>query len=188
MKSFRLDCDLTERLDKAARRTEKSESGFVSDALLHRLTIDPLIPAFQEMSLFSVTFQCILGAADAEALEASGSFAAQRNVPLIRELFRSYGHELSFKEFVTNILEKHSGWFSIEGDPRWNGGWMILRHGCDKKWSRFLRGYLLTAHGVFSEENLEVKVGEQFVEIRLALQRAAHTTGYVRLEELETVS
>ncbi|MGA2665002.1 MAG: hypothetical protein ABSF83_08670 [Nitrososphaerales archaeon] len=179
---------MTERLDKATRRTEKSESGFVSDALLDRLTIDPLIPAFQEMSLSSVTFQCILSAADAEALEASGSYAAQKNVPFIRELFRSYGHELSFQEFVTNVLGKHSGWFSIEGDPRLNGGWMTLRHGCDMKWSRFLRAYLLTAHNAFSEENLEVKVGEQFVEINLEQQEGAHPVESVRLEELESVS
>jgi len=165
IKSFRFDVGTIEKLDRAAKRARVTENAFLNDLLTRRLMFDPLVPAFQEVTLSQGTFQSILGVTSVEALEEAASQAAQKNVPLVYELYESNGKTLSFQEFVTDILGKHGGWFELEGNVNLTHGWVTLRHGYGLKWSRFLRAYLLSAHETFSNDVLNVKVSDQFVRI-----------------------
>lgn len=165
IKSFRLDESIIERLGRAAKRAHATESGFLSDLLEYRLSLDPLIPAFQEIALSTVTFQSILSATEEDALETAASEVARRNMPLVYELYESSGQTLNFQEFVTGVLGTHGRWFYVEGNINLTHGWVTLRHGYGHKWSRFLRGYLLSTHDTFSKEKLNIRIGDQFVRI-----------------------
>ena len=114
-KTFRFDVSLIEKLKRSAERAGVSESELVSEVLWDRLLIDPLIPAFQIMQLSSGVVQSILGASNADALEAAASDVAKKNFPLIRELYKVGGTTLEFREFVTEIMGRHGGWFYVEG-------------------------------------------------------------------------
>ena len=165
IKSFRLDESVIEGLGRAAKRARVTESRFLSELLESRLMIDPLLPAFQDITMGVDAFRAILNSADADALEAAAADVAQRNMPLPLELYESSGHSLGFHEFVTNILARYGRWFTVEGNINKTRGWVTLRHGHGPKWSRFLKGYLVSSYSIFSKEKLNVTIADQFVRI-----------------------
>ena len=81
-KTFRLGQELVDMLEKAAKRAHMGESAFASGVLEDRLSIDPIIPALPQIRLSSETFQSILSASNADALEMASSEVGQRNFPL----------------------------------------------------------------------------------------------------------
>ncbi len=176
IKSIRLDAGKIEALGKAARRAHMTESAFLSDILETRLISDPLVPAFQEITLSADTFQSILSATNVDALEAAASDIAQRNMSLIRELYEGYGRKLNLKAFVTDVLQRHAHWFYIEGDINLTHGWVTLRHRYGLKWSKFIRAYLLSAYSTFSKGKLDMRIGDQFVRI-------SFTTGHEEIDD-----
>jgi hypothetical protein len=167
--SFRLDEALIGKLSTAARHAHMTENASVSALLEDRLTIYPLIPAFQEIRLATVTFEPIVNATNIDALEATASDMAQKNFRAVRELFRSNGITLTFQVFVMDLLGKYGRWFYLEGDPDWSQGWITLRHQFGLKWSRFLRAYLLSAYSTVSKDKLKTEIDDQFVRISFAV-------------------
>jgi hypothetical protein len=163
VRSFRLSSGLLEKLDRATKRARKTENSFVSDVLMDRLTVDPLLPAFQEIRLSSVTFQSIVNTTSIDALEVAASEMAQKNIRIVRELYASNDRVLDFKEVIA-LMGNYAHWFYIEGDNGFRGQ-MTLRHGYGLKWSRFVRAFLLGAYGVLSNEELSINADEQFVHV-----------------------
>jgi hypothetical protein len=168
-KTFRFDSIQVEKLNRATKRAQVTENKFVADLLAERLIIDPLIPAFYEIRLAGVTFESILNATNADALESAASDMAQKNSQLVRELYESNGIALTFQEFVTDVLGKYGRWFYIEGNVNWSDGGVSLRHQYGLRWSRFLRAYLQSAYGIFSENRLKIEINNQFVRISLMI-------------------
>ncbi len=164
-KSFRFDVNLIEGLRRAADHAAMSENEFVSEALADRVLIDPLVRAFREVKFSAETFQAILGGTDANTLEMSGSQIARKNFPLVFELYRNSKHPLAFREFVVEVLGKHSGWFYVEDDDVGTQQWMILRHSFGRKWSLFVKSYILSAHSAISKDRIEVEIADQFIRI-----------------------
>ncbi len=164
VKSFRLGVSVVENFDRAARRAQMTENGFLAALLAERLLIDPLVPAFQEVTLSATAFQSILNATNADALEAAGSDIAQRDVPLMNELFESNGRTFNL-QILIDILGKHGRWFYVEGNVSLTRGWLTLRHGYGFRWSKFLQAYLVTASGLLSKGTINVKIGDQFVRV-----------------------
>lgn len=162
-KTLRFDVRLLEMLREAAYRADKSENEFVRDLLQDRLLIDPLIPAFQSMQMSSGVVQSILGASNADALEAAASDVAKKNFPLVRELFVAARRTLDFEEFVIEVLGKHSGWFYVEGYSQ--TGRLVLRHSYGLKWSRYLKSFILSAYGTISRDKIEIEITDQVVKI-----------------------
>jgi hypothetical protein len=165
VKSFRLDCGLIEALGKAARRANMTENAFLSRVLEGRLAIDPLFPAFDGLSLSSSILRSILGAANVDALETAASDAGHKDFPLIRELFAASDRPITLRMFVIDILGKCGRWFHVEGDASRTHRWTTLRHGCGLKWSKYIRAYILGAHGTISRDRLEIGVTDQVVRI-----------------------
>ena len=118
MKSYRLGVSLIEKLDVAAKRAHMTESAFLTHMLEDRLAIDPLIPAFPEITMSAPTFSGILRTRDPIALEAVASEIATRNLKLAHELYATAGQGLTFEGYVRDVLAAHSHWFQIEGDGR----------------------------------------------------------------------
>lgn len=165
IKSFRLEESIVEGLARASKRAQMTETAFLNSMMESRLMVDPLVPAFQEISFHAETFKSILAVADVDALEVAASAVALKSTPLVYELFEGTGQTLRFQEFVADILGKHGHWFNVEGNVKLTHGWVTLRHEYGLKWSKFLAGYLASAHNTFSIEKLEVRLGEQFVRI-----------------------
>jgi hypothetical protein len=166
-RTFRLDLETIQKLDKAAKRAHTTESNFLVNLLRERLTIDPIFPAFQEILFATETFQSILAATNIDALEVLATETAQRHVPLIIELYESNAEHFDFWVLVADILGAHRHWFSVEGDIHAIHHGVTLRHGFGRKWSRFLGAYLQSAYNILADDKLSIKVGEQFVRIEV---------------------
>lgn len=164
-KTFRFDITLLEKLDEAAKRARVTENAFVSATLEERLEIDPLIPAFRLIRLSSRVFQSILGTANTDALEAGAADTAQKNFPLIIELFAASGRNLDFREFIVDIMGKSCQWFEVEGNEIRNHRGITLRHSYGLKWSKYIKTYLLTAHSIISKDKIRIEITDQFIRV-----------------------
>ncbi len=164
-KTFRLGPELVEMLDRAAKRAHITESAFVAAVLEDRLIIDPIIPALPQIRLSAETFQSILNAANVDALEMAGSEIAQRNFPLIRELYEASGRIMDFTGFITEVLGSYGHWFYVEGDATASRARLMLRHSYGMNWSIFVKSYLLSAHSTVSKEKIRIEVAAQFIRV-----------------------
>src|SRR5208283_632594 len=144
--AFRFDVSLVEELKRAAKNAGMTKNVFMNALLADRLLIDPLVRTFHRISLSDEAFRSILGCADADAVEMTGSEIARKNFPLVCELYRRSGHPLSFREFLTKILGKHAGWFQVEEDGDGPQRSMTLTHPFGRKWSIFIKSYILSAY------------------------------------------
>jgi hypothetical protein len=164
-RTIRFDIDLLKRLKTAALNAGKSENAFVNEVMQDRLLIDPLVRAFHEVKLNEEILRSILGGTDADTLQMAGSEMARKEFPLICELYRTSGHPLAFREFLTVILGEHYGWFSEEGDGDGNQRWMTLTHPFGRKWSIFVKSYILSAYGTISKDKIQIEIADQFIRI-----------------------
>ncbi len=90
---------------------------------------------------------------------------AKKNFPFVCELYRNRKHSLTFREFVTKVLGKHSGWFYVEDDDDGTQRWMFLRHPFGRKWSLFVKSYTLSAHSAISKDKIDIEIADQFIRI-----------------------
>ena len=139
IKSFRLQNNIITGLEKASKRAGKTQSEFIADLLADRIVCDPLLPTFQNILLGADVFQSILNSTNIDALETAASEVAQRNIPLVIELYESNDRPLAFEEFVNGLLANHAHWFHIEGNSDLARGCVMLHHKYGRKWSIFLR-------------------------------------------------
>jgi hypothetical protein len=164
-KSFRLDVTLVEKISQAAKRAHMTENAFVCAVLEDRVIIDPVIPAFHMIRLSSGVFQSILGTANTDALETGASDTAQRNFPLILELYAASGRILDFREFIIEIMGKSCHWFEVEGDDNRTHRGITLRHIYGLKWSKYVKAYILTAYSIISRDKIKIEITDQFIRI-----------------------
>ena len=164
-KAFRFDVSLLEALKRAAHNAGMTKNAFMSAVLADRLLIDPLVRAFHKVSLSDETFLSILGSVDADAVEMAGSEMARKNFPLVCELYRNSGRPLAFREFLTKILGNHAGWFYVEDDGDGTRRLMTLRHPFGRKWSIFVKSYILSAYSTISKDRMKIEIVDQFIRI-----------------------
>ena len=164
-KAFRFDVSLLEGLKRAADNAGMTKNAFMSAVLADRLLIDALVRAFHKISLSDETFLSILGSADADAIEMAGSEMARKNFPMVCELYQRSGHPLAFREFLTQILGKHAGWFHAEDDGDGTQRWMTLTHPFGRKWSIFVKAYILSAYSTISKDKIKIEIADQFIRI-----------------------
>jgi hypothetical protein len=168
-KTFRFDVNLAEKLGKAARRAHMTENAFVIATLEDRLALEPLIPAFHMIRTSSGVFHSILGTSNTDALETGASDTAQRNFPLILELYAASGRILDFREFIIDIMGKACYWFEVEGDDNGTHRGIRLRHTYGLKWSKYVKAYLLTAYSIISKDKIRIEITDQFIRIDFSL-------------------
>ena len=164
-RTFRFDVDLLKRLDGAARHAGKSENQFLSELLQDRLLIDPLVRAFHEVKFNEEILRSILGGTDADTLQMAGSEMARKEFPLICELYRTSKRPLAFRDFLTQVLGRHYGWFSEEGNGDGTQRWMTLRHSLSLKFSLFAKSYILSAYSTISKDKIQIETADQFIRI-----------------------
>ncbi len=164
-KAYRFDVRMIEALGRGAKRAQMTENAFVSELLTDRLMMDPLFPAFEEIRMSSDTFRTVLSAANADELEVVASKVGQKHAQLVHELYESNDRVLTFQEFITEVLARHSNWFHIEGIKGSTRHSITLRHTFGLKWSVFVRGYILSASSIFSKDRIRIEVADQFVRI-----------------------
>ena len=161
--SFRFDVSSLEGLKSAAKNAGMTKNAFMSALLADRLFIDPLVRTFHKISLSDETFLSILGSRDANALEIAGSEMARRNFPLVCELYQRR-QPLTFRQFLTQILDKHAGWFHVEeGDGTQR--WVTLMHPFGRMWSIFVRSYILSAYSIISKDKIKIEIADQFIRV-----------------------
>ena len=114
-RSYRLGVELIEGLKKAARREGVSENSFVQNLMARRVKADLLVNSIPYVLLSRRTLLHILGSANPDGLEMVALELGKRNFTLTRELYESGGRELSFSEYVVEILDKEAQWFEVEG-------------------------------------------------------------------------
>lgn len=164
-KAFRFDIRVIDELARAAKHAGTTENAFVSAILTERLVVEPIARAFHRIELNDEVIQFILGGTNANTLELAGSEIARKQFPLIWELYRSIGNPLTFRAFLTEVLGKHMGWFSIEGIDYANPQSMTLRHYSGIKWSMFVKSYIQSAFELISKDKITIETGDQFVRI-----------------------
>jgi hypothetical protein len=164
-KAIRFNVSLLEGLERAADNAGMSQNAFMGELLADRLLVDPLVRAFHGIGLSDETFQSILGSTDADAVEMAGSEMARKNFPLVCELYRTSGQILAFREFLIEILGKHAGWFHMEDDGDGTQRSMTLTHSFGRKWSIFVKSYILSAHSTISKDKMSIEIADQFIRI-----------------------
>jgi hypothetical protein len=167
VKTFRLDIRLLELLQKAARKKRVSENSFVAEVLQWRLTVDPLIPAFDGLLIGEDTFSSILGMVEVGGLELAGRDLGRKHYLLAKELYQSNGMTLTLSEFMNEILDKHGKWFHVEGDFAQRLESITLRHRYGLKWSIFLRSYLMSAFESAAHEKPQIRTTESWLNLRI---------------------
>ena len=165
-KSFRLDSALVGKLSKAAKKYGITESQFVTNALAHRIALDPLLPSFEFLSLSSETFQQMLGVMNMDALEMVGWDLGQRHFARAKALFESSGEELRLVQFMREVLANQAHWFRIEGTDSSAKDEITLHHAFSSRWSVFLQSYLSGAYQVVSNERLMVQISDIFIRVK----------------------
>jgi len=163
-KTYRLSLITIDQLNIACKRSNMTENELVNETLTGRLFIDPLIPTFRWISLDSETMSRLLAAANVDVLETAASELAQRNFPIIRQLYRASERPLEFREFCTILLAQLGGWFHVEGHAN-NVNKLIFYHQYGLKWSRFLKPYLTTAYSTISKGKLDIEIDERFIQV-----------------------
>jgi hypothetical protein len=164
-KTFRFDARLANALEKSARRAEMTETALVTVILRDRLSIDPLFPAFREITMSEGTFQSILSGSDSKLLIQAAPTTGRKNAQLVRELFDSYDIPLTFEDYVTVLLGRHSHWFYIEGSYSSTHQFLTLRHSFGAAWSNFAKAYLTGVSEVLSKDKVNIESSEQYVRI-----------------------
>ncbi len=163
-RTFRFGLDTLVWLADAARHAEVSVNEIVNKALRRRLIVDPLIPTFHGISLDSGTMNCLLAAANRNALEMGASDFAQRDVPAALRLYKTRHRPLEFRDFLTMVLAEAGQWFNVEGSD--NGTHQLtLHHTYGLKWSRYVKSYTTSAYSTISRKNLNIEIDEQFIQI-----------------------
>jgi len=162
VRAFRLDASLLERLQVVSQRHRLSENAFVGSLIDRRLKIDPLIQAFDHVSLGKETFASILGKVAAEDLECIGFSDGKRSYSLAKELLESGDVDVTFRQYVTEILGEQARWFRAEtGFARPER--MTLQHGYGMRWSMFLKGFLSGAFEAVSHDKAQITATDDFV-------------------------
>jgi hypothetical protein len=164
IKSFRLRADILQMLRIAARRHGVTENALVESLLESRLRVDPIIEAFDVISLGRNTFMQIIGMANVDGLEMIAFNEGKRSFLMAKQLFESNDMGLNFFQYLTEILEG-AGWFRVEGalvKPEL----ITLYHGCGIRWSSFLKSFLSGAFEVVSREKLKIDITNEFVSIQ----------------------
>lgn len=165
-KTFRLETEILEALKKVARREGVSENALVQSLLLQRVKADPFIRAFPYIILSRRSFAPILGMTNPDGLEIVGLDLGKRNFAFARELYESMGTELTFSNYLTDVLDRQAHWFQIEG-ANTKPERMTLRHEYGMKWSLFLKSFLMGAYELVSRDKLKIGVTEAYVGLEL---------------------
>lgn len=166
VKAFRLDAKLVASLKRVAQRLQVSENMYVTQVLTRALMIDPLIPAFDGIEVGEETFASIISTSNPDSLEMDGFVLGKKNFSLARDLFESAGYQMTFIQFVVEILGKEGNWFKVEGGATESPG-LTLRHKYGEKWSLFLKSYLSGAYESLANEKLQVEVKGNILKIRI---------------------
>lgn len=165
IKAFRLEEHLILKLERAARRLLLSENMYVTQVLTKALRVDSLIPALGRIALGGETFASVLSTANPDSLEVDGFALGKKNYSLVRELLESIGCQVTFIQFLVNILAEEGGWFKVEGNVTENSERVTLRHGYGEKWSCFLKSYISGAYEVLSLGKLQIDIKGNILKI-----------------------
>jgi hypothetical protein len=165
VKSFRLHEELLETLRIAASRHGVTENTLVETFLTSRLRVDPILLAFDVISVGRETFMQIIGAANIDGLEAFAPTQGKKSFSLAKQLFASNDMQLSFFKYLTEILGERARWFHTEGTlvkPEL----ITLYHPYGTKWSAFLKSFISGAYEVISRDKLKLDITNDFVSIQ----------------------
>jgi hypothetical protein len=165
-KSFRLDADLVDDLERVAKREGISENSFVQGILSRRMRADPLIRAFPLIVLSRTSFVQILGTANRASLEIAGAELGKRNFSLSRSIYQSMGDELNYLRWVVEVLANQAHWFETDGADERTGK-LTLHHEYGTKWSVFLGSFLPAAFEVMSNDKVKVSLANEYVSVEL---------------------
>jgi hypothetical protein len=165
-RAYRLDVEIIEGMKKTAKREGVSENSLVQDLMAQRVKADSLIRAFPYIILSRRTLQYILGSTNPDGLEIAGSKIGKRNFTLARDLYASLGRELTFPDYLREILDEDAHWFEVEGAEE-KPEKLMLRHESGMRWSMFLRSYLASAFEVVSYEKMKMILNESYVCVEL---------------------
>ncbi len=165
-KTFRLEADLIEELERIARRDGVSENSFVQGVLSRRVRADPLVRAFPYIVLSKRSFVPILGTADQASLEIAGVELGKKNFSFAHDLYQSMGDDMGFLRYVVDVLANQARWFETEGADK-RPEKLTLHHEYGMKWSHFLGSFLTGAYEVVSNDRIKVSFANGYVSVEL---------------------
>jgi uncharacterized protein (DUF1015 family) len=96
VKSFRLRAEVLEMLRIAALRRGVTENALVEKLLTSRLRIDPIVDAFDVISLGREIFMQVIGMSNIDGLEIFAFAGGKKSFSLAKQLFESNDMELTF--------------------------------------------------------------------------------------------
>jgi hypothetical protein len=164
IKSIRVDSSLERRLAAVSKKKNMTESAYVSGALRKELTIEPLSPAFDGITIERVAFRSIIDLANREAIDLLGAEVARRDIPLVFDLLDLKVQKRSVLDFLNDIAADCWHWFKIglnpEGETR-----IVLYHQFGLKWSFFLKSFIVEAFALVSEAPPRITVTETVVKV-----------------------
>lgn len=167
-RSFRLDERLLRDLSEAARKYGMSENQLVASWLTERLSIEPLIPTFEEIVMSTETLESILNACNPDPLEIAAFELGKRHFTTAQTLFEASKKQLTFVKFVDELMGKRSHWFRIvSGETSETAQELILQHRLGAKWSVFSKSFLVGAYEAATSRRLAVEATDSFLRLKL---------------------
>jgi hypothetical protein len=166
VRTFRLGTDLLSGIRIASQREGVSENAFVQGVLSQRVKAEPLIHAFPFIVLGRQSFASILGTTNADGLEIASFDLGKRNFSLAQDLYESVGADLSYVQYIKEVLDGQAHWFVTEGATI-KPERMTLHHEYGNKWSLFLKGFLTGAYDVVSRDKIKTRVADTYIGLEI---------------------
>jgi hypothetical protein len=166
VKAFRLGTELLNGIRIAAERARVSENAFVQGVLSQRVKADPFVNAIPYIILSKQCITSILGVTNADLLQMVGFDLGKKNFSLARDLYESIGADLSFVQYIREVLDGQAHWFVTEGASI-RPERMTLHHEYGPKWSSFLGSFLTGAYEVVSRGKIKVGTSDAFVSLEI---------------------
>lgn len=167
-RSFRLDETLLRDLSKAAKKYGLTENHLVASWLAWRMSIEPLIPVFEEVMMSTETLESILNACNVDPLEIAAFELGKRHFATAKALFEAGEKQLTFVKFVDEFMGKRAHWFRVvSGETGETSQELILQHRFGAKWSVFLKGFLIGAYEAGTRRQLAVETTDSLLRLKL---------------------
>jgi hypothetical protein len=164
IKSIRVDFSLEKRLAEASKKRNITESAYVSGALRRELMVEPLLPAFEGITIERSTFCSILALANRAAVDILGTEVARRNIPLELDSVEPQLRRQLLFAFLADVAADCWHWFKIglsqEGEAR-----ILLYHQFGINWSLFLKSFLLEGFAMVSNTPPRISVTENLIKV-----------------------
>ncbi len=164
-KTFRINLESEKILNEDAQKMGITLSSLHNMILNRYIYEERFFEKKEKIILTNATFNHIIKYLSDEELDSIGRSSGQTRPKIILATMNKQFDFENCLEFISNILGKYWGWFTLNRSNNNNEVLLVFKHQYDCRFGIFLHGYLQSMFSEIIDDEIMSEIGEDYLTV-----------------------